>query len=121
MNDRSDYIKQAAEFLKTEIDEIQRPSEKVDLRFARASEALHQRLDQQGKVTGAGKPQKYPPRLPSTFNSPGAPAVGLDCQNALHGDLVIVAFTICPMNLTPLPASLKCSPPRPCTRLNNIS
>ncbi len=93
MNDGNNYIEQAREVLKIEIDELQRLSEKVDSRFALAIEALQQRLDQYGKiiVIGVGKSENIATKIAATFNSTGAPAVVLSCQNALHGDLGIVA------------------------------
>jgi len=89
----SDYIIQAKEVLQTEIDELTRLSDRIDSSFVTALEALLQGLERQGKiiVIGVGKSENIATKIAATFNSTGAPAVLLNCQNALHGDIGIVS------------------------------
>jgi len=89
----NDYIAQAKAVLQIEVDELLRLSERVDMRFARAIEALRQGLDEQGKiiVIGVGKSENIATKIAATLSSTGAPAVLLNCQNALHGDIGIVS------------------------------
>ena len=58
-----------------------------------AVKALRRGLEERGKiiVIGVGKSENIATKLVATFNSTGAPAVVLNCQNALHGDLGIMA------------------------------
>tara|TARA_B100000029_G_scaffold45046_1_gene41543 strand:+ start:522 stop:1568 length:1047 start_codon:yes stop_codon:yes gene_type:complete len=93
MSSNGDYIGQAKAVLGTEIAELQKLSDRIDQSFARAVELLHECLDRQGKiiVIGVGKSENIATKVSATFNSTGAPAVVLNCQNALHGDLGIVS------------------------------
>ncbi|MBO11694.1 MAG: KpsF/GutQ family sugar-phosphate isomerase [Planctomycetaceae bacterium] len=92
MSDGGDYIEQAKAVLGTEIDELQRLSGRIGQGFVRAVEVLQECLDRQGKIIiiGVGKSENIATKVCATFNSTGAPAVVLSCQNALHGDLGIV-------------------------------
>ena len=87
------YIAQAKEVLQTEIDELVRLSGRIDAGFVRAIEVLHQGLNRGGKiiVIGVGKSENIATKIAATLSSTGAPAVLLNCQNALHGDIGIVS------------------------------
>lgn len=93
MSNASNYIGQAKAVLETEIDELKKLSDRIDNHFVQAVEALHACLDRQRKiiVIGVGKSENIATKVCATFNSTGAPSVVLNCQNALHGDLGIVA------------------------------
>jgi arabinose-5-phosphate isomerase len=87
------YIAQARKVLQTEIDELIRLSGRIGSGFVNAIEALRQGLDGGGKiiVIGVGKSENIATKIAATFSSTGAPAVLLNCQNALHGDIGIVS------------------------------
>ncbi len=78
--------------LRVEIDELQRLADRIDERFVKAVNALRQSLDKERKIVviGVGKSENIATKIVATFNSTGAPSVGLNCQNALHGDIGIV-------------------------------
>ena len=88
----SEFIAAARAVFRTEIDELSRLSERIDRRFVAAIGALRSALDADGKIVviGVGKSENIATKIVATFNSTGAPAVGLNCQNALHGDIGIV-------------------------------
>ena len=75
-----------------EIDELQRLADRIDERFVGVVNALRETLDKERKIVviGVGKSENIAIKIVATFNSTGAPAVGLNCQNALHGDIGIV-------------------------------
>jgi arabinose-5-phosphate isomerase len=91
-NAEPDFIAAARAVLRMEIDELQRLADRIDARFAGAVNALRQTLDKERKIVviGVGKSENIATKIVATFNSTGAPAVGLNCQNALHGDIGIV-------------------------------
>jgi arabinose-5-phosphate isomerase len=89
----NDFISEARIVLQTEIDELISLAARVDVSFVAAVKALRRGLEERGKiiVIGVGKSENIATKLVATFNSTGAPAVVLNCQNALHGDLGIMA------------------------------
>ena len=89
----NDFISEARIVLQTEIDELISLAARVDVSFVTAVKALRRGLEERGKiiVIGVGKSENIATKLVATFNSTGAPAVVLNCQNALHGDLGIMA------------------------------
>jgi arabinose-5-phosphate isomerase len=89
----NDYIAQAKTVLQAEINELIRLSEHIGSEFVRAVDALRKEINGQGKiiVIGVGKSENIATKIAATFNSTGAPAVLLNCQNALHGDIGIVS------------------------------
>ena len=91
MND--EYISQAKSVLQTEIDELASLSNRIGPEFSQAVQTLREGLAQRGKiiVIGVGKSENIATKIAATLNSTGAPAVVLNCQNALHGDLGIMA------------------------------
>ncbi len=76
-----------------EIAELQRLHDRLDDSFARAVQALARVVEARGKivVVGVGKSGHIGEKIAATLTSTGAPAVVLDSQNALHGDLGIVS------------------------------
>lgn len=92
-NPETDYIEAARAVLRVEIEELQRLADRIDERFVSAVAALRRTLDKERKIVviGVGKSENIAIKIVATFNSTGAPAVGLNCQNALHGDIGIVA------------------------------
>jgi arabinose-5-phosphate isomerase len=87
-----DPIENARQVIALEIRELQRLHDRVGESFARAVDALRATLDASGKivVAGVGKSGDIGHKIAATFNSTGAPAVVLNPQNALHGDLGLV-------------------------------
>ena len=89
----SDFISEARIVLQTEIDKLVSLAARVDVSFVAAVKALRRGLEGHGKiiVIGVGKSENIATKIAATLNSPDAPAVVLNCQNALHGDLGIMA------------------------------
>lgn len=88
-----DHIAKARTVIDLEIRELQRLRDRIDDSLAGAVEALVRTLDARGKivVVGVGKSGNIGNKLAATFNSTGATAVVLNPQDALHGDLGLVA------------------------------
>lgn len=88
-----DPIRAARAVLEIEINELRRLSERIGASFAEAVVTLREALDQQRKIVvlGVGKSENIATKIAATLNSTGAPSVVLDCQNALHGDIGVVA------------------------------
>lgn len=88
-----EFIAQAKSVLQTEIDELASLSGRIGLEFTHAIQTLCDGLTGRGKiiVIGVGKSENIATKIAATLNSTGAPTVVLDCQNALHGDLGILA------------------------------
>ena len=88
-----DFITQAKSVLQTEIDELASLSRRIGPEFTNAVNSLHEGLTKRGKiiVIGVGKSENIATKIAATLNSTGATAVVLNCQNALHGDLGIMA------------------------------
>ncbi len=87
-----DYVTQAKRVIALEIAELNRLHDRLDDNFARAVELLKDCVERRSKivVAGVGKSGNIGSKMVATFNSTGAPAVVLDCQDALHGDLGLV-------------------------------
>jgi arabinose-5-phosphate isomerase len=87
-----DYIAKAKRVLALEIAELQRLHDRIGPPFIQAISLLLQSVGQQAKIiiAGVGKSGNIGFKLAATFNSTGAPAVVLNCQDALHGDLGVV-------------------------------
>ena len=88
-----DFITQAKSVLQTEIDELANLSRRIGPEFTNAVNSLHEGLTKRGKiiVIGVGKSENIATKIAATLNSTGATAIVLNCQNALHGDLGIMA------------------------------
>jgi arabinose-5-phosphate isomerase len=88
-----DFITQAKSVIQTEINELVTLTGRIGPEFTQAVNILREGLAQRGKiiVIGVGKSENIATKITATLNSTGAPAVVLNCQNALHGDLGIMA------------------------------
>lgn len=87
-----DYTERARIVIDLEVAEIQRLRGRIGESFRRAVEALHGAVDAGRKiiVCGVGKSGNIAHKIVATLNSTGAPAVVLNTQDALHGDLGLV-------------------------------
>jgi arabinose-5-phosphate isomerase len=87
------YLAQARCVIETEIEGLQRMSERLDQSLIDAVGILQDTLQNRGKivVVGVGKSGNIGLKIAATFNSTGATAVVLDSQNALHGDLGLLS------------------------------
>ena len=88
-----DLLEQARRVIGIERDGLERMAGRLDGSFERAVEILGDTLRQRGKivVVGIGKSGNIGHKIAATFNSTGAVAVVLNSQNALHGDLGVLA------------------------------
>jgi arabinose-5-phosphate isomerase len=88
-----DYLEKARRVIALEIAEVQRLLDRLDGAFLEAVEAIHQCVENHGKVVvvGVGKSGHVGEKIAATLTSTGSPAVVLNSLNALHGDLGVVA------------------------------
>ncbi len=88
-----DYLEKARRVIALEIAEVQRLLDRLDGAFLEAVEAIHQCVENRGKVVvvGVGKSGHIGEKIAATLTSTGSPAVVLNSLNALHGDLGVVA------------------------------
>ena len=89
-----DYLDKARRVIALEAAELHRLHDRLDgAQFARAVDLLLQCLGNRGKivVVGVGKSGHIGEKIAATLTSTGSPAVVLNSQNALHGDLGVVA------------------------------
>ncbi|MEI9895725.1 MAG: KpsF/GutQ family sugar-phosphate isomerase [Chthoniobacter sp.] len=88
-----DYLEKARRVIALEVAEVQRLLERLDGSFLEAVEAIHNCVDNRGKVVvvGVGKSGHIGEKIAATLTSTGSPAVVLNSLNALHGDLGVVA------------------------------
>ena len=87
-----DYLAQARKVISLEMSELQRLQDRLDDSFIKTVEILQQTVDQRRKIIicGVGKSGNIAQKIAATLNSTGAPAVVLNSQDALHGDLGLV-------------------------------
>ncbi|HWB01983.1 MAG TPA: KpsF/GutQ family sugar-phosphate isomerase [Verrucomicrobiales bacterium] len=87
-----DYLALARTVIELEIAEIQRLRQRLNETFIRAVEALRTAVDAGRKIIicGVGKSGNVAFKIAATLTSTGAPAVVLNTQDALHGDLGLV-------------------------------
>ncbi len=87
-----DYLAQARKVIALEMSELQRLQDRLDDSFIKAVEMLRQTVDRHRKIIicGVGKSGNIAQKIAATLNSTGAPAVVLNSQDALHGDLGLV-------------------------------
>jgi arabinose-5-phosphate isomerase len=87
------YLARARFVIETEIEGLQRMSERLDQNLVTAVEILQETLRNRGKivVVGVGKSGNIGHKIAATLNSTGATAVVMDSQNALHGDLGLLS------------------------------
>jgi len=88
-----DLLEKARRVIALEIEELERLHGRIGPSFADAVERLRASLEGGGKilVVGVGKSGNLGAKIVATFNSTGAPATILHCQDALHGDLGLVS------------------------------
>lgn len=88
-----DYLEKARRVISLEMEELQQLHERIDGSFEAAVTLLKTSVEAGGKIVivGVGKSGNIGSKLAATFNSTGAPATVLNCQDALHGDLGLVA------------------------------
>ncbi len=89
-----DYLDKARRVIALEMEELNRLHERLDgSMFTRAVDLLLRCLENRGKivVVGVGKSGHIGEKIAATLTSTGSPAVVLNSQNALHGDLGVVA------------------------------
>ena len=79
--------------LRTEAEEILGVADRLDARFSRAIQLLIECMDRGGKVVilGVGKSGNIAHKISATLNSTGCPSLVLNSQNALHGDIGVLA------------------------------
>ncbi len=89
----SPLLEKARRVLEIEIEQLKRLSDRLDDQFSQAITALKDTLLLEKKIViiGVGKSENIGKKIVATFNSTGATAVNLSCQNALHGDLGLLS------------------------------
>jgi len=87
------YLEKAQKVIRAEVQELQRLEGRLGVAFEEAVDVLKKTLENRGKivVVGIGKSDNIGHKIAATLNSTGATAVVLNSQNALHGDLGLVA------------------------------
>lgn len=87
-----DYLAKARTVIEIEIEELQQICGRLDDSFSAAVDVLKSTVELRRKiiVCGVGKSGNICQKIAATFNSTGAPAVVLNSQDALHGDLGLV-------------------------------
>lgn len=87
-----DFLSKARRVISLEMEELQRLHEHLDDSFSTAVAILKETVESGAKilVVGVGKSGHVGGKLAATLSSTGAPAVVLDCQDAIHGDLGLV-------------------------------
>jgi arabinose-5-phosphate isomerase len=88
-----DFLEKAQRVFEIEEAEIRRVAARLDEAFGRAVETILHSVEAKGKVVvlGVGKSGHIGEKIAATLTSTGSPAVVLNCLNALHGDLGVVA------------------------------
>lgn len=87
-----DHLEKARRVISLEIEELSRLVDRIDESFVSAVEMLRATVNDGAKIliVGVGKSGNIGSKLAATFNSTGAPATVLNCQDAIHGDLGLV-------------------------------
>ncbi len=87
-----DYPARARTVIDLEISEIQRLRDRIGESFTRAVDSMRAAVDSGRKIIicGVGKSGNVAFKIAATLTSTGAPAVVLNTQDALHGDLGLV-------------------------------
>ena len=88
-----DHLSQAKRVIQIEIDEINNLLNRIDENFSLAIEILKSTISSGHKIVviGVGKSHNIGHKIGATLNSTGAPCVVLNTQNALHGDIGVIA------------------------------
>ena len=84
-----DFEERARAVIELEADSLRQMAARIDTSFGEAVKLLRSSLEKRGKVViiGVGKSGNVGQKIAATLNSSGAPAVVLNAQDALHGDL----------------------------------
>jgi len=84
-----DFEERARAVIELEADSLRQMAARIDTSFGEAVKLLCSSLEERGKVViiGVGKSGNVGQKIAATLNSSGAPAVVLNAQDALHGDL----------------------------------
>jgi len=84
-----DFEERARAVIELEADSLRQMAARIDTSFGEAVKLLRSSLEERGKVViiGVGKSGNVGQKIAATLNSSGAPAVVLNAQDALHGDL----------------------------------
>ncbi len=87
-----DPLEKARRVISLEIEELDRLVDRIDESFASAIDLLKGTIEDGSRIAivGVGKSGNIGSKLAATFNSTGAPASVLNCQDAIHGDLGLV-------------------------------
>jgi arabinose-5-phosphate isomerase len=87
-----DYLAKARMVIALEMEELQRLHDRLDESFVQAVHLLQATVEAQRKIIicGVGKSGNICQKIAATLNSTGSPAVVLNSQDALHGDLGLV-------------------------------
>lgn len=85
-------LEMARHVIALEADALHAMASRIDDSFATAITVLRQTVELRRKIVviGVGKSGNIAQKIAATFNSTGAPAIVLDAQNALHGDLGVL-------------------------------
>jgi arabinose-5-phosphate isomerase len=88
-----DFLEKAQRVFEIELSAIREVRDRLDGQFALAVELMFAAIDKRNKivVVGVGKSGHIGDKIAATLTSTGSPAVVLNSQNALHGDLGVVA------------------------------
>jgi arabinose-5-phosphate isomerase len=84
-----DFEERARAVIELEAGSLRQMAARIDTSFGEAVKLLRSSLEERGKVViiGVGKSGNVGQKIAATLNSSGAPAVVLNAQDALHGDL----------------------------------
>lgn len=87
------YLERARKVISIEIEEVRKVAERLDENFVRAVDLIRNAVSNKGKVVllGVGKSGHIAEKIAATLTSTGTTAVVLNSQNAMHGDLGILA------------------------------
>lgn len=88
-----DFVEKAQAVIGMEADSLRDMASRIGGEFGKAIELIKASLADRGKivVVGVGKSGNVGHKIAATLNSTGAPAVVLNSQNALHGDLGLLS------------------------------
>ena len=88
-----DHLEEARRVIGIEIEALEGLRDRLGGELGEAVELIRKRLDTGGKiiVVGVGKSGSIGRKLAATLTSTGAPAISLNAQDALHGDLGVLA------------------------------
>lgn len=88
-----DFEERARRVIGLQADGLREMASRIGGEFSQAVTLLREVMDARGKivVVGVGKSGNIGHKIAATLNSTGAPAVVLNSQNALHGDLGLLS------------------------------